>query len=110
MNLNRLKKVANKSPHSKYCHSVLILKGDQVLSYGYNFNHAHAEEVAIRRLKRIEILPKNLHLISYMFNRKSNRVNNSYPCSNCMEAIKSTKEIATITYFKGGIPWQMKIV
>lgn len=115
MNLTRLKKLASNTHHNKYAHSALILKGDRVLSYGYNFNHKHAEEAAIDRLLRRNkrgldnSIPDGLHLISFMYNKKSERVNNSYPCKECMKRIQITTEIKRLTYFYKGQIWSVPI-
>lgn len=115
MNLNQMKRIASKSHHSKYCHSVLILDKDRVLSYGFNSNHKHAEVNAIRRLyrrNRIGIhynLPKNLHLVSYMYKRKSGNPGNSQPCIQCMGVIRETRLFKTITYFQENKPCQIKL-
>ena len=108
-----MKRIASKSHHNKYCHSVIILKGDRVLSYGHNHSHVHAEITAIRRLLRRnkrgsqQSIPNNLHLISYMFKRHNGNEGNSKPCENCEFTIRELGLIKTITYFQENKPWQL---
>jgi deoxycytidylate deaminase len=111
MNMRQLEKISKRSTHRLYCHSALIFSGPRLLAIGYNHEHVHAEDHAIRRLKRLARsnnsgLPPNLHLISFMVKRSSGNMGNSLPCHNCMRAIRSVG-IRKVTFFNGPIPCQM---
>lgn len=115
MNLNQMRRIADKSTHNRYHHSALIFSGSRLLSYGYNFGTTHAEELAIKRLLRRNrighkiTLPSNLHLISFMYKKSSGNMGNSLPCPDCMDLIKSVP-IRTITYFdRRQVPCQLII-
>jgi len=114
MNLNQMRRIANKSLHPTYHHSALIFSGNRLLSYGYNFRETHAEASAIKRLNRRirrgldpDSIPHNLHLISYMYKKSSGNMGTSLPCASCMELLK-LNGIRTVTYFdRKGIPCQI---
>lgn len=110
MNLNLMKKIAKMSNH-KYQHCTLILAGSRLISYGYNRDDLHAEEVAINRAMAVyrnqHRIPHNLHMINLMIKKDSGNLGNSRPCDYCLFRARAFG-VRTITYFNpDGRPIQM---
>ena len=108
MNLNLLKKIASKSTHSRNNHAVIILKGNRILSTGYNHGDIHAEIMAIKRASRANEGNRkfsknslyNATLISFMSRRITSTIGVSRPCGNCLRAI-TLEGIRRVIYFDG---------
>lgn len=97
-----LRRISERSSHSRNMHAAIILKGGRVISTGYNHGQTHAEIAAIHRATRPGGY-KNLlgsTIISFMCRRRTGSIGNSKPCSSCMDAIRS-QGIRRVVYYNG---------
>jgi deoxycytidylate deaminase len=103
MNINHLRRIASKSPHSRYKHCSLIFAGSRLLATGYNHGEVHAEIDALNHLDQVvrnTRRPKTLHMINFMYKTISGNPGNSYPCKKC-ELVLNTAGFRSITYYDG---------
>lgn len=112
MNLNHLKRVAQMSTHQRYNHCTLLFGGSRLLSVGYNTGNIHSEIMALKRLDQVlrnhnSPRPNNLHIINAMFKTMSGNMGNSFPCRQCVIALRDAG-IKRVTWFgSDGIAYQV---
>lgn len=90
-------KIAKKSDHQHYKHSVLIVRGGKIIARGFNKGAKHAEisAIGVRNLRSPGYF-RNASLYSFRFNRSGPA--NSRPCRNCERVLREVG-IKTIYYF-----------
>lgn len=85
--VKRLIKLASKSDHSRFYHATIIVKGSNIIGYGYNHGYTHSECDALYNVwpnKRIGATAINLRIT------KTGRFGNSKPCDNCRIALRKS--------------------
>jgi len=87
VNLKIAKKLSQKSDHTEFKHSCLIVKGGNILASGFNKGKIHAEINAIGRDVTATRF-KGATLYSFRFSNRG--LANSHPCNNCTKVIAKT--------------------
>ena len=85
-------KNGKKSKHPKMFHVAIVIKGGKILSIAANSERKHAEDNAIRRMKK----PWKCKIISLRVN-KQNDLRMARPCDRCMKLIAKSG-ISTVFY------------
>lgn len=81
------RKLAARSDHQHYKHSVLIVRGGKIIARGFNkgFKHAEINAIGTLALKHVDYF-RGADLYSFRFNRTGPA--NSRPCQNCERKIR----------------------
>lgn len=85
--IKRLIKLASRSDHSRFYHATIIVKGSNIIGYGYNHGYIHSECDALLDIwpnKRVGATAINLRIT------KTGRFGNSKPCDNCRSVLKKS--------------------
>lgn len=106
MNENHLRRIAERSDHSRYAHCALLLSCGKPVAFGFNHGHVHAEIAALRMLQRglragNSRVPSSLHLISFMVKRKTGHPGNSEPCEKCAQILRNSG-VRRVTFMERG--------
>lgn len=80
-----LRRLAEKSPHRTYKHSVQIVKGGAIIAYGYNHSVVHAE---INALKKLWPGHARGSVVYSMRFTKTGQLAMAKPCFDCEKALR----------------------